>query len=250
MRQISLVLICVLVFSCKPGKGKEATSTGKPKTEIRDSNNITKPKIYDESNNFKLDYIKVDTSIRKDLTEYNFSKEIKNNLKRWLDHFKDLSSEFNIDRFKNYNTRILNPYQVTLEDSVFEKRFFDLYKPYLIWSPDSSKVIDLYSYRIVLDYDSKGDVYAFEDVDCQLALIDLNKRKFIIIETLGPMNELQDAFWLDNESIIVTMTEDNIPYYSMINLNTFLERIYKSDSDFKFTNDQYIKTIFKDVRFE
>jgi hypothetical protein len=107
----------------------------------------------------------------------------------------------------------------------------------------------------VLDYDSEGKVIGFGDVDCQLAIIDLEKQKRIILQTFGSAGQFQDSFWLNNDSIIVAWigTSDGAfyePFYSMIDLKTYLMHNYKLDNNLKLKESNYTDLIFKDIQFE
>jgi hypothetical protein len=254
MRDIILILICLLIWSCKTKEYKPTLDDNN--LEFKQTDSIIDGNTLDSNDNDpnKLDYIKVDARIKKDLTNNNFIKEIQTNLIHWIVYYKRLSPNFRIQDFKNNNVTLIQPYQVDFGDDKFQKRFLTLYNPFLIWSPDSSKAIDLYSYNIILDYNLNGQLIGGRDVDCQLAIIDLKKQKRINLLTFGPAGEFQDAFWINNDSIIVAMIEFNAnetyqPCYSMIDLKTYLMRDYKMDHKLQLKENNYLENIFRDVKF-
>jgi len=255
IRNLILILVSLMILSCKTNRDKLTFTDEKSEIKQTDSIKVEPTLISDEYEPYKLDYIKVDTSIKKYLIDNNFAREISTYLINWVDYYKRLTPNFKIQDFKNYKTTVIQPYQESLGDKESQKRFFNLYNPYLIWSPDSSKAIDLYSYSIVLDYDSNGNVIGMRDVDCKLALIDVKKQKKINLMTYGPAGEFQDAFWINNDSFIVAiigfdLNETYEPYYSMIELKTYLKRDYKIDYNLQLKENEYVENRFKEVKFK
>jgi hypothetical protein len=241
--------------SCKTGS--DSGKVQKPEIKILDSDSEAKEQLDTvvQSDSYELDYVPVDKNINKTLIKKNFSVDLKINLSQWVGFYEKISPDFKMSGFRIFETNILKPYQEPLGDSAFKKRFFDLYNPYLKYSPDSSKAIDLYSYTYVLDYDSEGKVVGFGDVDCQLAIVDLKKQKRIILQTFGSAGQFQDSFWLNNDSIIVAWigTSDGEfyePFYSVIDLKTYLTHNYKLDTDLNLSESNYADLIFKNIEFE
>jgi len=255
MKHLLYILILIFIASCKTGADSEKVQ--KPDTKKLDSDSETKEQLDTvvPSDSYKIDYIPVDTNINRTLIKKYFSAELKSNLSQWIGFYEKISSDFKIDDFKNSGNSFLKPYQVALGDSDFNKRFFDLYNPYLKYSPDSIKAIDLYSYTYVLDYDSAGNVIGYGDVDCQLAIIDLEKQKRIVLQTIGMAGEFQDCFWLNNDSIIVTSIETSDgesyePYYAMIDLKTYLINYFELETKLNLSEVNYVNLIFKNIEFE
>jgi len=255
MRILILTVFSLAILSCKTNKDKYILSDEKSVFKQTDSVEMDKAMASDESESYELDFIKVDTGIKKDLIDNNYGREILSNLNNWVEYYKKMSSKFNIKDFRNFKTSVIQPYQDDLGDNEFQKRFFNLYNPYLFWAPDSSKAIDLYSYSIILDYDSQGNVIGMRDVDSKLALVDVKKQKRINILTYGPAGEFQDAFWVNNDSFIVTSIEFDVdntyePLYSVIDLKTYLKRDYKLDYKLRIKKNSYVEGVFKEVTFE
>ncbi|TKG95213.1 hypothetical protein EYV94_10910 [Puteibacter caeruleilacunae] len=255
MRYTLTLLILALIISCNRKKSsKDIGTSPKNETESIDINDSQTEADADQNDVFELDYIEVDESIQKEIIEENFSDLVESNLPEWNDFLSKLSKDFNVKAFKNYQTVLLAPYQVGLLDD-FNERFLKLYKPYLIWSPDSSKAIDLYSYSYILEFDTNGRIVGSQDVDCQLALIDFKDRKRIVLQTFGPSTSFHDGFWKGDDSIIVTGagSESGLtlePYYSLIDLNTYLSYSFEQDKKLELKECDYTMVVFKDIEFE
>ena len=255
MKHSLYILILIFIASCKTDADSEKTQ--KTDTIKLDSDSDGKEQLDTvvQSDRYEIDYIPVDTNINRTLIKKDFSVELKSNLSQWIGFYKKLSSDFKIKNFKSSGNSFLKPYQVAIGDIDFNKRFFDLYNPYLKYSPDSTKAIDLYSYTYVLDYDSAGNVIGYGDVDCQLAIIDLEKQKRIVLQTIGMAGEFQDSFWLNNDSIIVATIETSDgesyePFYAMIDLKTYLINYFELDTKLNLREVNYANLIFKNIEFE
>jgi hypothetical protein len=249
MKYFIPVIIVVLTVSCNSG-------TNRTNCRNLDSLEIAgdeRPKDSTEKNT--LDFIRVDTSLGKDPIEYNFSNEIKSGLKRWLGYYQKTLTGFDISDYKNVQTNVIRPYQVPLQEKEELSLFFSLYGPYLIWSPDSLKALDLFSYRRILYYDDSKRIRGMYDVDCQAGIIDLKKQKRINLLTCGTACEFQDACWIGNDSIIITLTEENNdgscePVYEMISLRTFLCRTYRSARAYRIKSCSYVDNKFRGIVFD
>ena len=254
MRYIPIIIFILILFSCKSRTEKQIETWERRVNEYLHNDSLDKI-AQSKPNETELDFITVDTNINKSLIEQDFNIDLKNRLTPWIRYYKKIAPDFKISGFKNYENKVLRPYQVIIGDSAFKKRFFDLYNPYLKYSPDSSKAVDLYSYSYVLDYNSEGKVIGFGDIDCQLAIIDLEKQKRIVLQTFGSAGQFQDSFWLNNDSIIVAWigTSDGEfyePFYSVIDLKTYLTHNYKLDKDLNLSEVNYVDLIFKNIEFE
>jgi hypothetical protein len=258
MRHILTILILILIVSCN---SRKTSDTNNKVDSVRtNSINETKEQIdtvktSKQTDNYELDYLPTNKNIERKIVTKEYNDLIRNNLSNWTNYFSKLSDGFRIKDFKNYQTNILSPYQTDLGDKDFKDRFIRLYNSYLKWSPDSLKAIDIYSYTYILEYDSKGNIYGLQDIDCQIAIIDFKKNKRIILETSGSAESFHDSYWINNDSIIVTgISTDNgetfEPYYSMIDLTNFLCFNYKQNEDLELKNITYTDLIFKDIKFE
>lgn len=82
--------------------------------------------------------------------------------------------------------------------------FLDLYQDYLVYSPDSSRVLDLYSYRYVFEEQEDGPTQVMKDVDVEAALVNLEKEERKRLLFLGAAGFVEDGAWIDNKRVIIT----------------------------------------------
>lgn len=82
------------------------------------------------------------------------------------------------------------------------KEFYDLYKPALAFSPDSSKFIDLYGYRLNLGREG-NKLIANEEVDGAVSLCNLKTKSWIRIYFLGVSSGIDEAEWISNRKFIL-----------------------------------------------
>ena len=91
-----------------------------------------------------------------------------------------------------------------------DKSFYTSYGPFLKYSPDSSMFIDLDSYNIEIRKDSKGRFIGSElGPDTEVSLIDVEEGKKTRLVFLGPGGSIEDATWLDNNTLVLMGVQDN-----------------------------------------
>lgn len=91
-----------------------------------------------------------------------------------------------------------------------DQRFLQNYGPFLKYSPDSSRIIDLDSYNIEITAQNGGQFTGHEKgPDNEVSLIDLdsNLRKRLVF--LGPGGSVEDGTWLDNETLVLVGVHEN-----------------------------------------
>lgn len=84
------------------------------------------------------------------------------------------------------------------------KPFVDKYRELLRFSPDSTYFIDLGSYNVEVETDSKGNK-TYQDIgpDIEISLVSINDKKRTRLIFLGPGSIIDDAGWIDNETAII-----------------------------------------------
>lgn len=91
-----------------------------------------------------------------------------------------------------------------------DKDFYTSYGPFLKYSPDSSLFIDLDSYNIDITKDSKGRFIGTEmGPDCEVSLVDVEDSKKTRLVFLGPGGSIEDATWLDNNTLVLMGVQEN-----------------------------------------
>jgi len=121
-----------------------------------------------------------------------FEKE----LNLWAQSFKG----FHIDSFRL-------THQSGFEETGYEEdadlnKFYELYKPSLSFSPDSSWFIDLYSAGIMLEKKGKK-IIASSDVDHGVTLCNLKTKEWKRILGFGPSAGIEEAVWTSPSSFIL-----------------------------------------------
>lgn len=124
------------------------------------------------------------------------------------------------------------------EDSLLSSPFdppADFYKKYgamLRYSPDSSKFVDLGSYNVEVSIDSKG-TYKYDELgpDTEVSLVEPSKGTRTRLMFLGPGSTIDDAGWMDNETIVMAGKQEtasgdtvrNVVWKFHLPTNTFYE---------------------------
>lgn len=102
------------------------------------------------------------------------------------------------------------------EDSLLTSRFdppTDFYKKYgalLRYSPDSTKFVDLGSYNVEVTIDRNG-AYKYDELgpDTEVSLVEPSKGTRHRLMFLGPGSTVDDAGWMDNETIVLAGKQEN-----------------------------------------
>lgn len=90
------------------------------------------------------------------------------------------------------------------------KDYYDAYGPFLKYSPDSSMFIDLDSYNIAITKDNKGRFIGHEmGPDYEVSLVDVGDKTKTRLVFLGPGGSIEDATWLDNNTLALMGVQEN-----------------------------------------
>lgn len=128
--------------------------------------------------------------------------------------YKDLKSwtysfvNFKLSDFKSSDTIKFG--NVSFGDTNNINDFYELYKPGLSFSSDSSKFIDIYSYWLNLEKKGKK-IVANPEVDQAIFLCDLKNNKWTRVFFCGVSTRIDEAIWLTNKRFILagTFTDEN-----------------------------------------
>ena len=112
--------------------------------------------------------------------------------------------------------------------------FYDNYKPYLKYSPDSSMFIDLDSYNLSIQKDKSGKLVANEiGPDTEVSLVNVKDRKKSRLVFLGPGGSIEDGSWVDRDNLILMGFQESgdtgmkVPVVWRYNLPTTTFYIYE-----------------------
>ena len=89
------------------------------------------------------------------------------------------------------------------------QEFYNNYKSVLRWSPDSTKVLDIGSYGLVVVRDKDGNVtLEAGEPDTEIALIDRRKNARARLMFVGPSSEVLSASWINKSDAMIAGTFD------------------------------------------
>ncbi|MBO9633684.1 MAG: hypothetical protein J7578_11260 [Chitinophagaceae bacterium] len=90
------------------------------------------------------------------------------------------------------------------------KNYYASYGPFLKYSPDSSRFIDLDSYNIDIRKDRNGKLIGTAgDPDTEVSLVDPKSGKSKRLLFMGPGGSVEDAFWTNNNELVIIGTQEN-----------------------------------------
>lgn len=114
-------------------------------------------------------------------------------LNRWLTYY-DLEMKYFIDSLPMVERKVFEyEYDIKTDSKNNLKEFF-------IYSPDSANCIDLDSYSLIVENDSKGYlVCTGNEVDSEVAMVDINGKRKIRIVFCGTDCWAEEAQWVRND---------------------------------------------------
>ncbi|WP_310557504.1 hypothetical protein [Flavobacterium sp.] len=119
----------------------------------------------------------------------------------WINYYKEfLSKDFAIKNFIFDEEIKLTRLKGTVYGS-FDKNFDKIYEPFLIYSPQKTQYIDIDSNTWQVE-DSEMKNVTFNP-DQVINLVDLKSKKIEKIMFVGPSQWVEDAFWINEESLIL-----------------------------------------------
>jgi hypothetical protein len=120
-------------------------------------------------------------------------------------------------------------------DFTRSKDYYQAYGPYLKYSPDSSMFIDLDSYGILIEKDQSGRWVGSESgPDVEIMLVNTKTAQKSRLLFLGPGNTIDEAYWFNNDDIVLLGTQDDRGHSASIWLYSLPERtfyLYKAKND-------------------
>lgn len=195
MKNFCIPIACIALFiACNTGADKQAADTDTTATTQEPDSVVT--------------YSPVDTSAE-------FIQTFSSNLQPWLDA-TTRQTTLRLDNFQyadNWveDSLIISPANLTPE-------FYKTYKAVLVYSPDSSKVLDLGSYGAMVSKDNTGKTRLVQgEPDAEIAVLDRLTRKRRRVFFVGPGTSIEKGFWMNDTTIILAgKTEDQNTVKPMI----------------------------------
>lgn len=116
----------------------------------------------------------------------------------WLD--SSMHQKFTFDSLEIAEADTLSE---EISNIMSAKQFSD-FDPYFIYSPDSSQVIDLFSYGNFLRKNKKGQIVLESgEPDTEVAIINVQTKKRERILFAGPSTLIKEAVWVDNQTVLI-----------------------------------------------
>lgn len=149
---------------------------------------------------------------------------------KWIDFYKKDNPDFSTESFSKIQEGKIKrtpTESVTAKDSAFNP----VYRPFLIYSPDSSRYVDIDSYLWTTD---KDGLVGFE-ADQKIVLVNVKENRPEQIGFFGPSFRIEDGFWKNkNELVLLGNSSDKVPFYNVYNFRTNKLDFYQSTDTIQF----------------
>jgi hypothetical protein len=122
-----------------------------------------------------------------------------------------------------FDVGIMDSMNITAPQPLNEEELKPYY-PYLVYTKDSSKAIDLYSYNVMLSNRNGKTVGQAAGPDTEIAVIDFRNKTRQRIFYAGPSFVIHDGQWIDNKTLSLVggeVIDDNriSPFVWMIDID-------------------------------
>lgn len=170
-------------------------------------------------------------------------------LPEWVNHWRSVIPEFDPENFsQNYKGKL--PDLVTeLQDYQSE----DYFNQYMIYSPDSSMYIDLYSYGMEI-IRRNGRFIASFSPDVEAAVVDVENQRRHRLLFIGTMGKFEDAFWISGEELIIVgngeLDTGYSPVFWHICLNDSTLKNYAYSRSTNYDVNSYLSLKFDDLEID
>jgi len=184
------------------------------------------------------------------------SYELSNSAQSWTSSAIDSDfNTFRLDRWLNYYKLKLSDFTDSLPiveyktiSFDFEFKENDIFNRFYIFHPDSSKIIDLDSYSLIIENDSLGNLFTIgSGVDLEVAIIDTKKQRRTRVLFCGTECMPEEASWIRDDFIYILgfSKDEDLDYATIwtyeLNNNFFQEIKANKPTDLK--GKEYLKDI-------
>lgn len=136
--------------------------------------------------------------------------QIMGNLRLWVEFYQHKNSAFDVGNLAFTATQ-----KSKLMTSSFEmsKDFNEQYGKWLIPSPNKQRLLDLYSYNLVMERDKLGKWNCTGlNADSEVSVIDPSAKTKTRLLFLGPGTSIENGFWLDDTNVVIVGISTNNQY--------------------------------------
>ena len=166
---------------------------------------------------------------------------------KWASYYQQFDPDFS---WENFNKKETDSLQI-LPGSVlpvWHPDFKSYYRPLLIYSPDSSHYIDIDSYLWFVIDENASDPEIGYSPDQEINLINFNDSTVNRIAFRGPNQRVEEALWLDKQTIsLLENNENGIPMISIIKIEQQMVNYYEYPDSVTTTSGYWQKRIEKAI---
>ncbi|TKG89375.1 hypothetical protein EYV94_25455 [Puteibacter caeruleilacunae] len=206
------------------------------------------------------------------LNDNDVTELVKHKLPRWVNYWERNCPDFDIEDFsagKDSVLKVENIHVYDYKNKSFQtaQHSFDIHKPYLKYSSDSTKVLSLYS---AYEFSRGGESFICDGREWigQVYIEFLQENKSVLVYNTFGTIQPQDGFWIDNYSCIVVCSRASLvsqeqtsgeihektdhysPFYMYIaeNVDGYIVRHYYPLNKMKIKKDEYLeKEVFINI---
>jgi hypothetical protein len=106
-------------------------------------------------------------------------------------------------KFSNFQLTSEQPYSDYIEHTTPPEEYHKQIKDYLFYSPDKTKVLDIYSERIPFELTANGKIEALFSVDSEIFFFDVTNETRNRVLFGGSSYTFDEAVWISNDEILV-----------------------------------------------
>lgn len=152
---------------------------------------------------------------------------------QWKMYYSDRDVDMTSGNFELENTVDVVPETAT-STAMWESGFDQVYIPFLAFNADSSKYVDIHSYKWKRTAD--GEIAINPDQEVMLVDRKTQSKKRLFFN--GPSFWVEDAYF-KNDSIVILMenSDERIPAYQELNINTMKSDYYILKEQVTFDSD-------------
>lgn len=142
-------------------------------------------------------------------TSSEFIETFSSNLQPWLERTTQQRT-LRLDQFQYVDNWMED--SLIISPANLSPEFYKTYKQVLIYSPDSTKVLDMGSYGAMPSKNSKGQATIVQgEPDSEIAVLDRLTRQRRRIFFFGPGTSVEQGFWMNDTTIILAGKTEEQP---------------------------------------
>jgi hypothetical protein len=169
------------------------------------------------------------------------------NFEKWQNFYQQFDPNFKWSHFETSTIDSLS----FMPGSVYpywHPEFKDYYQPLLIFSPDSSRYLDIDSYLwFVIDLNVSEPEIGYSP-DQEINLVNIGDSTVTRIAFRGPSSRVEDAFWLDHEEVVLLENNDlGKPMVTIVALDNKVIEYFQYPDSVTITNRYFQERIEKAI---